>query len=102
MVLVFQMNQLQSELSLARSLISERDSEIQRVQSTNNQVFTSKHPCHQFVTLCSCILRLSRLINIKVQIAFFLRQSRVIYLSAAVTEGESWPWPSVKSIEESK
>ncbi|XP_071908948.1 protein FIP1-like isoform X2 [Coffea arabica] len=32
-----EMNQLQSELSLARSLISERDSEIQRVQSTNNQ-----------------------------------------------------------------
>ncbi|XP_028112823.1 protein FIP1 [Camellia sinensis] len=32
-----QMNQLQSELSLARSLIAERDSEIQRVRTTNNQ-----------------------------------------------------------------
>ncbi|KAH6828544.1 FRIGIDA interacting protein 1 [Perilla frutescens var. hirtella] len=32
-----EMNQLQSELRLARSLIAERDSEIQRVRSTNNQ-----------------------------------------------------------------
>lgn len=32
------MNQLQSELRLARSLIAERDSEIQRVRNTNNQV----------------------------------------------------------------
>lgn len=32
-----EMNQLQSELSLARSLIAERDSEIQRVRTTNNQ-----------------------------------------------------------------
>lgn len=32
------MNQLQSELRLARSLIAERDSEIQRVRITNNQV----------------------------------------------------------------
>ncbi|KAM1479308.1 hypothetical protein ACFX2I_026608 [Malus domestica] len=31
------MNQLQSELRLARSLIAERDSEIQQVQTTNNQ-----------------------------------------------------------------
>lgn len=34
-----QMNQLQSELRLARSLIAERDAEVQRVNSTNNQVF---------------------------------------------------------------
>lgn len=33
-----QMDQLQSELRLARSLIAERDAEIQRVRSTNNQV----------------------------------------------------------------
>ncbi|KAL0374567.1 UNVERIFIED_CONTAM: protein FIP1 [Sesamum radiatum] len=32
-----QMNQLQSELRLARSLIAEKDSEIQRVRNTNNQ-----------------------------------------------------------------
>ncbi|KAK2975510.1 hypothetical protein RJ640_009139, partial [Escallonia rubra] len=32
-----EMNQLQSELGLARSLIAERDSEIQRVRTTNNQ-----------------------------------------------------------------
>jgi hypothetical protein len=32
------MNQLQSELRLARSLIAERDAEVQRVNSTNNQV----------------------------------------------------------------
>ncbi|KAI5674263.1 hypothetical protein M9H77_14627 [Catharanthus roseus] len=32
-----EMNQLQSELTLARSLIAERDSEIQRFHSTNNQ-----------------------------------------------------------------
>ncbi|KAI3443555.1 hypothetical protein Pfo_000220 [Paulownia fortunei] len=32
-----EMNQLQSELRLARSLIAERDSEIQRVRSTNSQ-----------------------------------------------------------------
>ncbi|XP_059634733.1 protein FIP1 isoform X2 [Cornus florida] len=32
-----EMNQLQSELSLARSLIAERDSEIQCVRTTNNQ-----------------------------------------------------------------
>lgn len=32
------MNQLQSELRLARSLIAERDAEVQRVSSTNNQV----------------------------------------------------------------
>ena len=32
-----QMDQLQSELRLARSLIAERDAEIQRVRSTNNQ-----------------------------------------------------------------
>ncbi|KAJ7955986.1 FRIGIDA interacting protein 1 [Quillaja saponaria] len=32
-----EMNQLQSELRLARSLIAERDSEIQRVRTTNNQ-----------------------------------------------------------------
>lgn len=31
------MDQLQSELRLARSLIAERDAEIQRVRSTNNQ-----------------------------------------------------------------
>lgn len=32
-----EMNQVQSELRLARSLIAERDSEIQRVRTTNNQ-----------------------------------------------------------------
>ncbi|KAK3213402.1 hypothetical protein Dsin_018108 [Dipteronia sinensis] len=32
-----EMNQLQSELSLARSLIAERESEVQRVRNTNNQ-----------------------------------------------------------------
>ncbi|KAL0308422.1 UNVERIFIED_CONTAM: protein FIP1, partial [Sesamum radiatum] len=32
-----EMNQLQSELRLARSLIAEKDSEIQRVRNTNNQ-----------------------------------------------------------------
>ncbi|CAI9100722.1 OLC1v1037882C1 [Oldenlandia corymbosa var. corymbosa] len=32
-----EMNQLQSELSLARSLIAERDSELQSLRSTNNQ-----------------------------------------------------------------
>ncbi|BBH08211.1 FRIGIDA interacting protein 1 [Prunus dulcis] len=32
-----EMNQLQSELRLARSLIAERDSEIQKVRTTNNQ-----------------------------------------------------------------
>jgi len=32
-----EMNQLQSELRLARSLIAERDAEVQRVNSTNNQ-----------------------------------------------------------------
>ncbi|PON41305.1 hypothetical protein PanWU01x14_290620 [Parasponia andersonii] len=31
------MNQLQSELRLARSLLAERDTEIQRVRTTNNQ-----------------------------------------------------------------
>lgn len=35
---MLQMNQIQSELSLARSLIAERDSEIQQVRTTNNQV----------------------------------------------------------------
>lgn len=33
-----QMNQLQTELRLARSLIAERESELQRVRTTNNQV----------------------------------------------------------------
>ncbi|TXG61661.1 hypothetical protein EZV62_013024 [Acer yangbiense] len=33
-----EMNQLQSELSLARSLIAERESEVQRVRNTNNQL----------------------------------------------------------------
>ncbi|XP_043722832.1 protein FIP1-like isoform X2 [Telopea speciosissima] len=32
-----EMNQLQSELRLARNLIAERDSEIQRIRTTNNQ-----------------------------------------------------------------
>ncbi|XP_047322213.1 protein FIP1-like isoform X2 [Impatiens glandulifera] len=32
-----EMNQLKSELTLARSLIAERDSELQRVRTTNNQ-----------------------------------------------------------------
>ncbi|XVE97891.1 hypothetical protein REPUB_Repub03eG0057900 [Reevesia pubescens] len=32
-----EMNQLQSELRLARSLMAERDAEVQRVQTTNNQ-----------------------------------------------------------------
>lgn len=32
------MNQLQSELRLARSLIEEKDAEMQRIRSTNNQV----------------------------------------------------------------
>ncbi|XP_073220848.1 protein FIP1 isoform X5 [Cicer arietinum] len=32
-----EMNQVQSELRLARSLIAERDSEVQRVRTTNNQ-----------------------------------------------------------------
>uniref|UniRef100_A0A2P2KHC2 Uncharacterized protein n=1 Tax=Rhizophora mucronata TaxID=61149 RepID=A0A2P2KHC2_RHIMU len=31
------MNQLQSELRLARSVIAERDSEVQKVRATNNQ-----------------------------------------------------------------
>lgn len=35
---ILQMNQLQTELRLALSLIAERDSEIQRVRTTNNQV----------------------------------------------------------------
>ncbi|KAF2287130.1 hypothetical protein GH714_038363 [Hevea brasiliensis] len=34
-----EMNQLQTELRLARSLIAERDSEIQQVRTTNNQVW---------------------------------------------------------------
>ncbi|KAK4479026.1 hypothetical protein RD792_014536 [Penstemon davidsonii] len=34
---MLQMNHLQSELRLARSLIAERDLEMQRVRSTNNQ-----------------------------------------------------------------
>lgn len=38
---MLQVNQLQSELRLARSLIAERDSEIQRVRTTNNQARTS-------------------------------------------------------------
>lgn len=41
-ILMFQMNQSQSELTLARSLIAERDSEIQRFYTTNNQVCFSK------------------------------------------------------------
>ena len=32
------MDQLQSELQLARSLIADKDAEIQRVRNTNNQV----------------------------------------------------------------
>lgn len=36
------MNQLQSELRLARSLIAERDAEAQRVNNTNSQVFVGK------------------------------------------------------------
>jgi len=32
------MDQLQSELQLARSVISDKDAEIQRVRTTNNQV----------------------------------------------------------------
>ncbi|KAL3532697.1 hypothetical protein ACH5RR_006218 [Cinchona calisaya] len=39
-----EMNHLQSELSLARSLIAERDSELQHVRSTNNQYLC----CYQF------------------------------------------------------
>lgn len=39
MTLASQMNQVQSELRLARSLLAERDTEIQRVRTTNNQVF---------------------------------------------------------------
>ncbi|XP_020090846.1 uncharacterized protein LOC109711902 isoform X2 [Ananas comosus] len=34
-----EMNQVQSELRLARSLIAEKDSEIQRITGTNNQVY---------------------------------------------------------------
>lgn len=37
-IYVPQMNQVQSELRLARSVIAERDSEIQHVRTTNNQV----------------------------------------------------------------
>lgn len=36
-----QMNQLQSELRLARSLLAERETEIQRVRTTNDQVLPS-------------------------------------------------------------
>ncbi|KAH9804637.1 protein FIP1 [Citrus sinensis] len=36
-----EMNQLQSELRLARSLIAEREAEVLRVRNTNNQVFSS-------------------------------------------------------------
>lgn len=32
------MNQLQSELRLARSIVEEKDAEIQRIRSANNQV----------------------------------------------------------------
>nr|XP_012574194.1 protein FIP1 isoform X1 [Cicer arietinum] len=35
--ILYIMNQVQSELRLARSLIAERDSEVQRVRTTNNQ-----------------------------------------------------------------
>lgn len=41
-ILMFQMNQSQSELTLARSLIAERDSEIQRFYTTNNQVYSQR------------------------------------------------------------
>lgn len=34
----FQMNQLQSELRLARSIVEEKDAEIQRIRNANNQV----------------------------------------------------------------
>lgn len=48
--LIFQVNQLQSELRLARSLIAEKDSEIQRVHTTNNQARTSVL-AHSFFSL---------------------------------------------------
>lgn len=37
-IVCLQVDQLHSELTLARSLISERDREIQHVRNTNNQV----------------------------------------------------------------
>lgn len=43
-----QMNQVQSELRLARSLIAERDSEIQQLHLTNNQVINP--PFFSFIT----------------------------------------------------
>lgn len=37
---ILQMNQVQSDLRVARSLIAERDAEIMRIRSINNQVIT--------------------------------------------------------------
>lgn len=46
-----QMNQIQSELHLARKLIAERDSEVQRIRTTNNQVLFTHHMSDGFFTL---------------------------------------------------
>jgi hypothetical protein len=37
----FQMNQVQADLRVARSVIAERDAEITRIRSVNNQVITN-------------------------------------------------------------
>lgn len=39
--LILQMNQLQSDLRIARSVIAERDAENMRIRSLNNQVITT-------------------------------------------------------------
>jgi hypothetical protein len=39
--MIFQMNQVQSDLRVARSVIAERDADITRIRSINNQVMTN-------------------------------------------------------------
>lgn len=39
--LILQMNQVQSDLRVARSVIAERDAENMRIRSLNNQVITT-------------------------------------------------------------
>jgi hypothetical protein len=57
------MNQVHSELQLARSLIDEKDSEIQRIRVSNNQVFSQVTIKRFSLARGSCLFYLYRLPN---------------------------------------
>jgi hypothetical protein len=63
---MLQVNQLQSELRLARSLIAERDAEIQRVRTTNNQARISVLALSSILRICIIIVEDLKLLIISI------------------------------------